>query len=195
MPGRSSLARAAAGAADTLDPADRGVYALAVGEYARLAGDGATARAAFTDALAIRPDDLGALVGLARVDAAEGHGDAAIDGLQRAAAIAPQPETLALLGDVLLAAGDERGATEAFETVRLIGQLGDIQGSVYDRVILRFELDHGGDAGRVLAAAQAGLADRPDAGGHDLVAWALHRLGRDEEALGSIAAARASGQR
>ena len=191
--GALRLARAAAASATTLDPADEGVYALAVGEYARLAGDATTARAAYTDALRLRPDDLGAIIGLARIDAAEGRSDAAVDGLRRAAAIAPQPETLGLLGDVLLGSGDERGAAEAFETVRLIGQLGDVQGTVDDRVILRFELDHGGDASRVLAAARAGLTDRPDAGGHDLVAWALHRLGRDEEALASIAAARASG--
>ena len=191
--GALGLARRASAAATSDDPVEAGFYAYAVGEYARLAGDATTARSAFVRALASHPSDLGVLVGLARLDAFEGRTEAAVAGLEQAAAIAPQAETLALLGDVLAADGDLAGARDQFATVRLIGELGDRQGSVYDRVILRFELDHGGDAQAVLERATAGVAKRPDAAGHDLVAWALHRLGRDAEALGAIDAARALG--
>jgi hypothetical protein len=113
--------------------------------------------------------------------------------LRRAAAIAPQPETLGLLGDLLAVTGDEAGAREQTDTIRLIARLGELQGVVHDRVLARYELDHGGDAAAVLRAAEAALTSRGDAGGHDLVAWALHRLGRDDEALIAIAAARADG--
>ena len=87
------------------------------------------------------------MVGLARVDAFDGDVDAAIDGLQRAAAIAPQPETLGLLADLLTqrgAAGDATAAATQTKTVRFIEQLGEIQAQVFDRQLLRFELDHGG---------------------------------------------------
>jgi tetratricopeptide (TPR) repeat protein len=191
--GALALARRASLAATLDDPVEAGSYAYAVGEYARMAGDATVARSAFERALSLRPTDLGALIGLARIDAFEGRLTAAMDGLERAAAIAPQPESLALLGDLLAAAGDSARAAEPFATVRLIGDLGDRQGSVDDRVILRFELDHGGDPAAVLERATAGLAIRPDAAGHDLVAWALHRLGRDTEALASISVARGLG--
>ena len=93
----------AAAAAD--DETDLGFYDYAVGEYARFTGDAAAARKAYTDALAVRETDIASLVGLARIDAFEGRTAAAIAGLEKAAAIAPQPETLALLGDLQTAVG------------------------------------------------------------------------------------------
>lgn len=181
-------ARADAGSGGTLD---LGFYEFAAGEYARLTGDAVAARAGFVAALAIRPTDLGALLGLARIDAFDGRTDGAIAGLRAAAAIAPQPETLAILGDLLISSGDAAGASEAFETVRFIERLGAVQGTVYDRVLLRFELDHDGATPELLDRARASLVARPDSGGHDLVAWALYRLGRFDDAAAAIGAARA----
>ena len=173
--------------------ADLGFYDYAVGEYARTAGDVTTARAAFAAALAVRATDLGSLVGLARIDAYEGRTTQAIAALQTAAAIAPQPETVGLLGDLLAGSGDATGAAKQFATVRFIEKLGEIQSTVYDRVILRFELDHGGVTGAVLAQAQASLKARPDYTGYDTVAWALFRLGRYDEAATQITSATANG--
>jgi tetratricopeptide (TPR) repeat protein len=187
-----SLARKAVAEAASADPAEAGFYAYALGEYARLAGDGATARSSYMDALERRATDVAALVGLARIDAFEGRTTAAVAGLEAAAAIVPQPETLALLGDLQTMNGDP-GATATFKTVRFIGQLGSIQGQVYDRQLLRFELDHTGASAAILDAARASLAARPDSTGHDLVAWALYRLGRIDEAAAEITAARAHG--
>ncbi len=172
---------------------DLGFHEFAVGEYARLAGDAALARSRFEAALAIRSSDIGTLVGLARIDAFEGRTDEAIAGLQRAAAIAPQPETIALLGDVLQASGDAAGATTQFETVRFIKRLGEIQNTVFDRVLLRFEADHGGASDELLARARASVAARPDPSGHDALAWILYRLGRFDEAATEIAAASTDG--
>jgi len=191
--GALALARRASGAAASADPAEAGFYAYAVGEYARLGGDPEMARAGYEGALRARPLDLGALIGLARVDLFEGRTDQAVAGLRSAAEIAPQPETLALLGDALWAGGDGAGATEQYDTVRLIGRLGDLEGAVYDRVTLRFELDHDGATTAVLDDARASLAVRPDSTGHDTVAWSLYRLGRFDEAAAEIVAARALG--
>jgi tetratricopeptide (TPR) repeat protein len=171
---------------------DVGFYDYAVGEYARLAGDAKVARAGFVAALQERSGDLAALVGLARIDAYEGKTTAAIAGLERATAIAPQPEAVALLGDLQQATG-QGSAAEAFDTVRLIERLGDIQSTTFDRQILRFELDHGGATEALLARAETSLAGRPDWTGHDTVAWALYRLGRFAEAAKEIADARALG--
>ncbi len=190
--GALSQARAARAEALADGPTDAAFYAFAVGEYARLAGNAALARTAFEDALAARPEDPAALLGLARIDAFEGRSDAAIAGLRRATEVAPQPEALAVLGDLLTAAGDP-AATRSFETVRFIEQLGDIGATTYDRQLLRFELDHGGATATVLERARASVAERPDWTGHDTVAWSLYRLGRFEEAAAEIAAARSLG--
>jgi hypothetical protein len=186
---RSAAARNAAAGED----GDAGFYDYAAAEYARLTGDARAARAGYEAALRVRSTDLAALVGLARIDAFEGRTDAAIAGLQGAAAIAPQPETLALLGDLLAARGDASAAQSQFATVRLTGRLSALAGSVYDRQLDAFELDHGGASSATLADARASLAARPDYAGHDLVAWALHRLGRDDEAAAESEAARSNG--
>ena len=186
-------ARDALDAATSSGAIDLGFYHYALGEYARLAGDAALARIGFEAALALRANDLGALLGLARIEAFEGDILAAIAHLETAVAAAPQPEALALLGDLRVTAGDPAGAKAAFDTVRFIGDLGSIQGAVYDRQLVRFELDHGAATGATLADVTASVATRPDASGHDLLGWAFYRLGRFEEAATEITAARALG--
>ena len=68
-----------------------------------------------------------------------------------------------------------------------------MQSTVFDRLLIRFELDHGGASDAVLAEARASLAARPDATGHDTVAWALYRLGRVHEAADEIVVAASAG--
>src|SRR5262245_51284879 len=160
---------------------DIGFYDYAVGEYARLAGNAKAARAGYVAALHERSGDLAALVGLARIDAFDVKTDAAIASLEKATAIAPQPEAMGLLGDLQQVKG-QTAASESFDTVRFIERLGDIQSTTFDRQLLRFELDHGGVTDALLTRARASLADRPDWTGHDTVAWALYRLGRFDEA-------------
>ena len=193
--GAVAHARAAYDAAARAGASDASFYAYALGEYARLTGDVVVARGGFEAALATRPDDLGALVGLARIDAFDGRLDAAIAGLRRAAAIAPQPETLALLGDLLAGRGDEAGARLQYDTVRLTSELSALAGAVYDRQLSLFALDHGGATEAILASARAALDVRADAGGHDLVAWAAYRLGRLDEARRASESALATGTR
>jgi len=192
--GSAALARHARDAA-VAEGGNTGFYEYALGEYSRIAGDAPAARAGFEAALAVRSSDLGALVGLARVQAFEGDLAGAIATLEAATAIAPAPEAEALLGDLLTVrasdesrptadrAADLRAAGEAYGTVRLTRTLSALAGSVYDRQLLLFDLDHGTTDPATLDASRASLEARPDAAGHDLVGWALHRLGRDAEAL------------
>jgi tetratricopeptide (TPR) repeat protein len=188
-----TLARAALAGAAADDETDLGFYDYAVAEYARLSGDVTGAESAYSDALAVRGTDVAALVGLARINAFQGHTEQAIAGLRKAAAIAPQPETMALLGDLLSVSGAPADARAAFATVRFEEQLGQIQSTVFDRFLMRFELDHGGASEAILVQARTSLAARPDTTGHDAVAWALYRLGRYDEASREIARAAADG--
>jgi tetratricopeptide (TPR) repeat protein len=187
------LARGARDAALRQRTTEPAFYHYQLGEFARLTGDGGLARESFLAALAARPGDRGSLLGLARVDAADGRRDEAIAGLRRAAAIAPEPATVALLGDLLALDGDQAAADREYDTVRLSVKLDALAGSVFDRQLMLFELDHGGSAAEVLEGAVASLATRTDAAGHDVVAWALHRLGREDEARAAIENARATG--
>jgi tetratricopeptide (TPR) repeat protein len=159
------------------EPVEHAFYEYALGEYLRLTGDGDAAAAAYRRALALRPDDIGALTGLARVDAAAGRVDAALARLDRAAEISPHPELLALAGDLRSMRGDDRGAERAFGTVRVTKELASLAGTVYDRQLVLFDLDHGAASDEHLVALRAALADRPDAVGHDLTAWAAYRIG------------------
>lgn len=191
----SMLARDEGTTADALadDPSSGVFYHYQLAEMARLTGDAALAEREYEAALALRPTDLGSLVGLAKVEAFEGRTADAIASLRRATAIAPQPEAVGLLGDELRASGDAAAADRQYALVRQIRRLSELAGSVYDRQILLFELDHAGASDDVLARARASLATRHDAYGHDVVAWALYRLGRFDEAATEAAAAQASG--
>ena len=72
-----------------------------------------------------------------------------------------------------------------------IAQVAD---SDVDLELALFEADHDpGDA--ALAQARRALEDRPSILGHDVVAWNLHRVGREEEAADEMALALATGSR
>ena len=157
--------------------ADQALYEAQVGEIARLTGHSGLARSSFEAALTIRPSDQLALVGLARVAAYEGDDAMAVGLLRESSAIAPRPETLALLGDLLTRAGDQQGASDAYATIRLIEQLGGTAATLFDRQILLFELDHGGADAASLDRAVAATRARPDAAGLDVAAWAAFRIG------------------
>jgi hypothetical protein len=58
-----------------------------------------------------------------------------------------------------------------------------------------FLLDHDRRVAEVLARARAEIAVRRDVYGHDLLAWALHKSGRNAEARAAISAAIALGTR
>jgi tetratricopeptide (TPR) repeat protein len=196
--GREADARALADAARdgaVADPASHDVafYHAAAAEIARQTGDAARARAGFEAAIAARPASIVAAIGLARLDAWAGETGAAIARLEAVVARLPQPEAVGLLADLRAAGGDERGEATAVATLDAFRELAGAGEGAYDRILVRFDLDHGRATGSTLAAAKADLAVRSDAGGHDLVAWALHRLGRSAEAGGHVDAALATG--
>ena len=171
------LAQTARDSAAESTSSDPSFYEAQLGETARLTGKVSEARAAFNAALAMRSSNQLALLGAARLDAFGGDETAAIARLQTAAAIAPRPETLALLTDLLASAGDAAAARRASDTIHVIERLGGTSAQLFDRQILAFDLDHGGATQVVLDRARAAAAIRPDAAGLDTVAWAAFRLG------------------
>ena len=144
-------------------------------------GDLAQARKTYERSLIAFPSYHYALAGLARVEAAEGHYDVAIDLYQRAIARIPLPEFVIGLGETLEAAGRTREASDQYALVGAIQQLFAANGVRTDMEMAAFFADHGDTAQAVTLARQA-YAERPTIFGADTLAWALYRDGHAAEA-------------
>ena len=157
-------------------------YVLAlVGQLRRLTGDPDGATAAYEQALTLVPDHAPSLAGLGRLAVGRGDLEEARARYERAAAVVPLPEYVIALGEVLEVAGDTDAAKDQFELARALITLSQANGVVVDVDLALFEADHG-DAATALRLAEAGYAATPTVRAADARAWALHRLGRDEEA-------------
>jgi tetratricopeptide (TPR) repeat protein len=134
-------------------------------------------------ALGVRTGYVYAIDGLAQVAAARGSLGEAISLERRAAEEIPLPQFVATLGDLLRADGDEGGAARQYALIGAIDRLFRANGVRVDLESALFDIDHGFQLRRALAHARAARADRPSIDGDDVVAWALARNGRCEEAL------------
>ncbi len=153
------------------------------------------ASAAYTDALALLPEHVPSLAGLARVREAQGRRAEAIELLERATAILPSPQFVAELGDLHALAGDAEAAEDAYALVERIAEVAHATGAVYDRVLVVFLADHSRRIDDAVALAEAEIDTRHDVYGHDALAWALYRAGRLDEASEEADAAMRLGTR
>ncbi len=140
--------------------------------------------------LAVRPRDHRLLAAMARLAATRRDWTGAIEYGDSATAIVLDPATLGVVSDAYAALGDSAKAAEyvAVMEVAVGGQPG-----TYHRAWSLFLLDHGRRIPEVLAAAQAEIAGRRDIHGYDLLAWALHKSGRTQDARAAAASALAQG--
>jgi len=152
-----------------------------LGELELRTGNLDSAEASFHRGLSIFPDDYRILGGLARLESARRQWQRAIDYGNQAVAVQLDPATLGTISDAYRALGDTTSAAqyERAMTASALEQPGPIH-----RAWGLFILDHGTlrDAERVLAKTREELRSRHDVYGYDLLAWALHREGRDAEA-------------
>jgi tetratricopeptide (TPR) repeat protein len=170
-----------AAAAPGLTPENTAYVTSLVGHLERLTGDADGAHAAYERALALVPDHAPSFAGLGRLSVGEGDLAGAADAFHEAAAIVPLPEHVIALGETLEASGDMTGARRQYELARAEVALFAAAGVVVDLDLALFEADHG-DAARALALAEAAYEATPTTRAADARAWALHRLGRDEDA-------------
>lgn len=168
----------------TTDPADQAFSSFYLGELAWNTGGGvAAARRQYDEALASDPAYLPALVGQARATAAAGDRTAALALYREAVQTQPQPQYLIELGELLEAAGQRQAAREQYEVVRVTERLFAAAGSNVDLELALFEADHGSAATALRYATSAYRARPQSILTQDAYAWALHRAGRDAEAL------------
>ncbi len=161
-------------------------------------GDRAGAAEAYATALVADPSSHLARWGLARVAAADGRMDEAIDLLDAAIAAVPLPEFLARRADLYTlraADGDAKRAADDRATVLAIAQLAGDAAGVYDRTLSLFLANTGADPARALALAEGELTARKDVYGYDALAWALLADDRPAEADDAMTTALAFGTR
>src|SRR5215218_278486 len=137
----------------------------------------------FRLALRTVPGYAPALDGRARVEAARGRTARAIE-LQRRALIAiPLPQYVIQLADLLARAGRKAAAQEEYALVEAIERLQAANGVTLDLETALYRVDHGMRLEQSLALARRAHVQRPSILGDDVLAWALARAGRCEEAL------------
>lgn len=171
----------AAAASPGLAPENIAYVQALLGNLLVYSGDPAGAAEAYRSALALVPDHAPSLAGQGRLAVAGGDLDGAIALFERASAVVPLPEYVIALGDTQTAAGRTEAASRSYELARAEIQLFKAAGVVVDVDLALLEADHG-DPAKALADALAGHEATPTVRAADAVAWALHRLGRDEEA-------------
>jgi tetratricopeptide (TPR) repeat protein len=142
--------------------------------------------------LAVVPDDHRLLEALARAAAARGRWSEAIEYGERAIARTLDPATLGLLYQVYAASGDSAKAEEYYRAMS-ITVLG--QPDTFHRLWGLLLLDRGREVPTVLSRAEQEILVRRDVYGWDLLAWALHKSGRQSEAAEKMRHALALGTR
>jgi tetratricopeptide (TPR) repeat protein len=157
-------------------------YQFRLGDLNFTIGELAEADRRYQAALDLFPGYYAGLAGRARVAAARGDFEGAIDLYEQAIIVIPRPELLVAVGDLYTVTGQTETAAKRYATVEAIARLA---GGIYDRHLALFYADHD-RADEALRLAEEGLQVRHDIFGYDTQAWALYRLGRLSEAREAI---------
>nr|WP_203619908.1 tetratricopeptide repeat protein [Streptomyces anulatus] len=145
-------------------------------------------------ALSAAPTDSALLETRARAYLALGDTTKAVADYRAAIAIAPLPHYLLGLGELEQALGHRERAAQNYDLLRAQDRIREAAGEPADTDAILFEADHGNPR-RAVALAEGTLRNRPFVAVHDAYAWALHRAGRDTEALIQADKALAQGTR
>lgn len=156
-----------------------------LGEIELRSGRLDAADSAFRRGLSIFPSDYRILSGLARLAAARQRWTEAIDYGNQAIAIQLDPATLGTISEAYGALGD---TAQAAQYVRAMSASALAQPGPIHRAWGLFLLDQGRphDVRRVLAKSRVEVRTRQDVYGYDLLAWALHKQGRNIPARAAI---------
>ena len=153
-----------------------------LGEYEFQAGDIGAANHAYLTALNIHPGDYRALAGLGKLRGNQGRYDEAIKLYQSAIAVVPMPMYVAELGDIYNKAGNMAEAKKQYQLVEYIGMLGHINQVLHNRDLALFYADHDIKLDEALALARKEFEVRHDIYTWDVLAWALYKNGKYQEA-------------
>ncbi|WP_329307563.1 hypothetical protein OG322_38065 [Streptomyces sp. NBC_01260] len=163
-------------------PAEKAFALTHLATLALETGDPHTALKLAGTGLAALPGDAALLEARARAHTALGHPRQAVTDFTAAVAAAPLPQYLLGLGDLQRSLGHREEAEEQYDVLRAQETLRRASGGAPDADAVLFEADHGNPETAV-EMGRAALRQRSFIAVHDAYAWALHRAGRDTEAV------------
>lgn len=137
-------------------------------------------------ALERQPNYHRGVAGLAQVRAAQGNYKEAIALYQKTLNAIPNPEYAAALGDIYKKLGHHSEAKKQYDLVEYIGRLNSFNQALYNRELAYFYCDHDQQLPYALQLARNELTVRQDIYAYDVLAWCLHKNGRNEEAKTAI---------
>jgi tetratricopeptide (TPR) repeat protein len=133
--------------------------------------------------LIVSPGYADSLDALARVEADRGRLGRAIELERLAIERLPHPDHFFTLGDFYAVAGNGSAAKRAYGQARTAFRHEAQAGARIELELALFLADQGVELHRSLSLARAARAARPSIDGDDVLAWALTRNGRCDEAL------------
>ncbi|MGB5952365.1 MAG: tetratricopeptide repeat protein [Ornithinimicrobium sp.] len=163
-------------------PADVAFCRYYLGQLSFNSGDLEGAQKQFERGLAAVLDDPTLLAGQARVYAALGDEEQARAVYDRVVAARPLPDYLVEYGFYLQSLGDTDAADEQFDTFEAVQQIFESNG-VQDDLTSAYVAADRGQAELALRHAEAEWDARQNIDSADAMAWALHGVGREDEAL------------
>ena len=178
---------------DALRPDRAAFYHFQLGHFRFEAGDGPGAVAALETARVVDPGNGGATEKLAAVHIAIGNVDAALDLYAELTAEGAAADVHGSYADLLFSVdrGDEAQTQEALALELAALTIDEVPAE--RRHLVGFYLAR--DPALAVELAEADLADRNGVEAYDTLAWALHHVGRNDEAAQAIERALAEGTR
>lgn len=174
-----TTARDNAVATRTIASETRAWFELRLGDLEMRAGNLRRAKSAYTAGLQIEPGDPRLFSAMARLAMARYQPREAITWAERAINMQLDPATLGLLGDAYTAIGDSVQAATYYQTLNVAVAS---QPGAYHRAWALSLLDHDIRVDTVMVKAADELRDRKDVYGYDVMAWALFKAGRINDA-------------
>ncbi|MGC9536257.1 tetratricopeptide repeat protein [Streptomyces sp. UG1] len=163
-------------------PAERAAYLERGGQLAWERGDLEVALRLFQEAVRLDPDQRAALAGQGRALASLGRTTEALNAYRVAFAKQPDPRYALELGELYESLGLGQAAGVQYDLLRERAARGAAGGVDEELVLGRFEADHG-DADSAVRRLRAEWRRQPGIAVADALGWALHRSGKDKEAL------------
>jgi tetratricopeptide (TPR) repeat protein len=170
----------------------RAWYWLRIGDVELRTGHPLAADSAYATGLAIHPDDYRLLSALSHSALLQREWQRSITYGEQAIAVTLDPATLGTLSDAYAGLGD---SVKSAEYARVLDVSVLKQPGAYHRAWSLYLLDHSRHLTTVSRKIREELKTRKDIYAYDLLAWSLHKAGRDAEAQQVMANALKEGTR